>query len=101
MVLGGWGTEGPLDSVQILDLDTGVWSDGPPLPKPRYGHTCLMTEVAGTTGVMVAGGALTGNEVIFLDITTMQWRDLPSLNYKIGMNSQAYKHTKRLTISFV
>jgi len=83
MVLGGWGKEGPLDSVQILDLNTGTWSEGPSLPKARYGHTCLMTEVAGSTGVMVAGGALTGNEVIFLDLATSQWRDLPSLNYKI------------------
>ena len=85
MVLGGWGKEGPLDSVQILDMDTGAWSDGPSLPKPRYGHTCLLTEVAGSRGVMVAGGALTGNEVNFLDLGTMEWKELPSLNYKIGI----------------
>ena len=84
MVLGGWGEDGPLDSVQILDMETGSWSQGPSLPKPRYGHTCLLTEVAGSMGVMVAGGALTGNEVIFLDMGTMKWRDLPRLNYKIG-----------------
>jgi len=83
MVLGGWGKEGPLDSVQILDMDTGTWRQGPSLPKPRYGHTCLLTEVAGSQGVMVAGGALTGNEVSFLDLGTMSWKKLPSLNYKI------------------
>ena len=84
MVLGGWGEEGPLDSVQILDLETGSWTNGPSLPKARYGHTCLLTEVAGSTGVMVAGGALTGNEVTFLDLGTMVWKELPALNYKIG-----------------
>ena len=42
-----------------------------------------MTEVAGTLGVMVAGGALTGNEVSFLDLQNLTWRDLPPLNYKI------------------
>ena len=29
----------------------------------RYGHTCLLTEVAGTRGIMVAGGALAGKQV--------------------------------------
>ena len=85
MVLGGWGNEGPLDSVQILDMDTGAWSDGPSLPKARYGHTCLLTEVAGSRGVMVAGGALTGNSVNFLDLGTMEWKEPPPLNYKIGI----------------
>ena len=124
MVLGGWGEKGALDSVQvgyhgivimfslshtvplqcslghlhfvqILDLKSGRWEDGPSLPSPRcrrliiilssilstpprtpppksnksnrqtsrYGHTCLLTEVAGTRGIMVAGGALAGKQV--------------------------------------
>jgi len=83
MVLGGWGAEGALDSVQVLDLETGRWEDGPSLPSPRYGHTCLLTEVAGTRGIMVAGGALAGKQVDFLDLATSEWRQLPSLNYKI------------------
>ena len=61
MVLGGWGSSGqPLASVEILNLDTGSWRPGPELTRPRYGHTCLLTEMGGRRGVMVAGGALTG-----------------------------------------
>ena len=99
------------------------------IPIIRYGHTCLLTEVAGTRGIMVAGGALAGKQVLviimmtmvtmvmtmvmmtmvmimmmtvvvggalankqvfmitqvdFLDLATSEWRQLPSLNYKIG-----------------
>ena len=100
MVLGGWGEDGSLDSVEMLDMETGAWRQGPPLPKARYGHTCLLTEVAGTRGVMVAGGALTGNEVVFLDLETMEWRDLPSLNYKIGeVQAQVKSHYLYLHLS--
>ena len=61
MVLGGWSSSGqPLASAEILDLDTGSWRPGPQLTRPRYGHTCLLTEMGGRQGVMVAGGALTG-----------------------------------------
>ena len=61
MVLGGWGAAGqPLASTEILDLDSGTWRPGPALTRPRYGHTCLLTELGGRPGLMVAGGALTG-----------------------------------------
>jgi len=84
MVLGGWGEDDtPLDSVKILDIQSGMWEDGPSLPSPRYGHTCLLTEVAGTQGIMVAGGALSGKQVDFLDLENQEWRTLPELNYNI------------------
>ena len=84
MVLGGWGSTGPLASVQVLDLETGEWTDGPEMTRARYGHTCLMTEMGGRPGVMVAGGALTGKVVEFLDLTTGEWEDIAETNYKIG-----------------
>ena len=89
MVLGGWGDDGPLSSVSVLNIDTGEWSSGPDMTRPRYGHTCLMTEMGGRPGVMVAGGALTGKIVEFLDIQTGQWETLSGTNYKIGMNEKS------------
>lgn len=83
MVLGGWGEAGALGSVQVLDLVTGRWEAGPALPSPRYGHTCLTTEVAGVRGVIVAGGALAGSQVDFLELGTGEWRQLPPLNYQV------------------
>lgn len=84
MVLGGWGSSGqPLASVEVLNLDTGTWRPGPQLTRPRYGHTCLLTEMGGRQGVMVAGGALTGKIVEFLDLKTGNWEELASTNYKI------------------
>lgn len=84
MVLGGWGSSGqPLASVEILNLDTGSWRPGPELTRPRYGHTCLLTEMGGRRGVMVAGGALTGKIVEFLDLETGKWEELSPTNYKI------------------
>ena len=37
----------------------------------RYGHTCLLTEVAGTRGIMVAGGALAGKQVAVIAMMMM------------------------------
>ena len=37
----------------------------------RYGHTCLLTEVAGTRGIMVAGGALAGKQVEMMKLMMM------------------------------
>ena len=70
--------------VQVLDLATSAWRPGPALRRPRYGHTCLLTELGGRRGVMVAGGALTGNIVEFLDLDTGEWENLASTNYRIG-----------------
>ena len=72
------------------------------MPAPRYGHTCLTTEVAGVRGVIVAGGALAGSQVSlapalhlfpflnflncqvdFLELGTGEWRQLPPLNYQV------------------
>lgn len=83
MVLGGWAENGATDSVQVLDLVSGDWREGAPLPTPRYGHTCLLTEVQGTPGIMVAGGALGGKQVDFLNLKTSEWSKLPDLNYNI------------------
>ena len=101
MVLGGWGSEGPLSEVSILDLETGQWSEGPQLTTPRYGHTCLLTELAGRRGVMVAGGALTGNKVEFLDLETNSWEDIAPTNYRIGNNWQSQTRQTNLTITDV
>lgn len=91
MVLGGWGGEGgragPLSQVSVLDLETAQWRPGPALTTPRYGHTCLLTELAGRRGVLVAGGALTGKQVEFLDLQTNSWEDIAPTNYRIGKNN--------------
>ena len=60
MVLGGWSQDSALSSVEILNLETGTWSQGPPMERPRYGHACLYTELGGREGVLVTGGALSG-----------------------------------------
>ena len=83
-VLGGWAENTALDTVLYLDLESGAVVAGPTLPRPRYGHTCLATELAGRPGILVAGGALTGKQVLFLDLETEQWEQLPPTNYKIG-----------------
>jgi len=83
IVAGGWGAEGALDSVEMLNVETGVWTHLPPMPEPRYGHTCLVTEVYGRLGVMVAGGALSGRKVTFMDMETGEWSNLPDTTYSI------------------
>lgn len=86
MVLGGWSSSGPLDSVSVLDLESGTWRQAAPMTRPRYGHTCLKTELGGRPGVMVAGGALSGKVVEFLDLNTGEWEAVAQTNYKIGKN---------------
>ena len=39
----------------------------------RYGHTCLMMELAGAEGILVSGGALTGKHVDFYDLNTKRY----------------------------
>ena len=46
-----------------------------------------MTELGGRHGVMVAGGALTGKIVEFLDLNTGIWEELAQTNYKIGKDN--------------
>jgi hypothetical protein len=68
LVIGGYSKRGALSSVEALDTATGRWERMPDLPRPRYGHSCLLMEWAGREGVLVSGGALTGTEVDFFDI---------------------------------
>ena len=71
MIIGGYSTaNGALSSVELLDTETGKWEKMGDLPKARYGHSCLFMELAGADGVLVSGGALTGDEVDFLDLKT-------------------------------
>ena len=42
----------------------------------RYGHTCLMMELAGAEGILVSGGALTGKHVDFYDLNTKRYVNL-------------------------
>ena len=58
---------------RLIIILSSILSTPPRTPPPksnksnhqtsRYGHTCLLTEVAGTRGIMVAGGALAGKQV--------------------------------------
>ena len=80
MVAGGLRSGvGTLDSVYLLDLSTGVWSD-PAAPLPaggRFGHTMVYVPPSngGTGAVLVAGGHCTGvgtlDSVYTLDLATM------------------------------
>ena len=68
LIVGGYSQHGALDSVQLLDIESGRWETMPNLPRPRYGHSCLMMELGGKEGILVSGGALTGSDVQFLDL---------------------------------
>jgi hypothetical protein len=72
LVIGGYSQAGALASVELLDTSTGRWETLPDLPKPRYGHSCLTMELAGSNGVLVSGGALTGSDVQFMDFDTKE-----------------------------
>jgi len=82
LIIGGYSQEGPLSSVELLDIKSGRWEKLPDLPQPRYGHACLLMELAGQEGVLVSGGALTGSDVDFLNIKTQKWTSLPPLMYR-------------------
>ena len=76
LIIGGYSQEGPLSSVELLDIKSGRrmrflsgnvllltqffsltylgrWEKLPDLPQPRYGHACLLMELAGQEGVLV------------------------------------------------
>ena len=72
MLVGGWGNGKPLDSVQIVNLSTGRWTEGTPLEQPRYGHACLRTQLRGQDGILVTGGALTGGHLIIIIVKPKQ-----------------------------
>ena len=53
LIIGGYSQNGPLSSVELLDIKSGRWEKLPNLPQPRYGHACLLMELAGKEGVLV------------------------------------------------
>ena len=53
LIIGGYSQNGPLSSVELLDIKSGRWEKLPDLPQPRYGHACLLMELAGKEGVLV------------------------------------------------
>jgi len=81
LIIGGYSQNGALDSVELLDIESGKWEHVESLPEARYGHSCLMMELAGTEGVLVSGGALTGKSVQFFDLESKRWKSLPDLSY--------------------
>ena len=54
----------------MLNTATGKWSQLSDLPSPRYGHSCLLMQLKGREGILVSGGALTGEDVQFLDLVS-------------------------------
>jgi hypothetical protein len=82
MVLGGWGGSGSIDSTEFINLATGGHAMGQPMPEPSYGHACLVTEINGQSGVLVTGGALTGQRTRFLSLKTQKWSILPKLLFR-------------------
>ena len=70
LIIGGYSQDGALASVELLDIKSGRWEKLEDLPQPRYGHSCLLMELAGTEGILVSGGALTGSDVDFYDLRT-------------------------------
>ena len=89
LIIGGYSQEGPLSSVELLDIKSGRrmrflsgnvllltqffsltylgrWEKLPDLPQPRYGHACLLMELAGQEGVLVIIHE-NMNDLIYLD----------------------------------
>ena len=87
LVLGGYinhndrlaGEDAFTDSVEVIDLDTGLSTAGPPLPKPKAQFGCVVVRgklyVIG--GVVQHGAALLAtvgtNSMEVLDLATGQW----------------------------
>lgn len=82
LIIGGYGDNGPLSSVELLDIKSGRWEKLPDLPEPRYGHSCLLMELAGQEGILISGGALTGADVDFYDLKKRAWKSMPPLMYR-------------------
>ncbi|TRY80075.1 hypothetical protein TCAL_09323 [Tigriopus californicus] len=81
LVIGGYTKDGAISSVELLDTKSGRWEILEDLPRARYGHSCLLMEWAGREGVLVSGGALTGNDVDFLDLKTGKWESFARLPF--------------------
>ena len=82
LLIGGYSQSEALSTVELLDIKTGRWEKLADLPQPRYGHSCLLMELAGQQGVLVSGGALTGSDVDFYDIKAGKWKSMPPLMYR-------------------
>ena len=82
LIIGGYNKAGALSSVELLDTKSGTWEKLTDLPQPRYGHSCLLMELAGQEGILVSGGALTGSDVDFYDLKERNWKSMPSLQYR-------------------
>ena len=60
LIIGGYNKAGALSSVELLDTKSGTWEKLTDLPQPRYGHSCLLMELAGKEGILVSGGEKMG-----------------------------------------
>jgi hypothetical protein len=79
VVSGGYSSSGPLNSTEILYLDSGVWTSGPDLPKPIWDGV-MLEHPAG--GVVILGGnsvvgASAGQTSIYYLIMGSGWVKLP------------------------
>lgn len=75
------------NTVQILDLTTGTWREGPPMPTPREAPAVLVGQFA-----LVAGGYSRGNkhDAVEMFVPAEQgWKKLPKLGRTISAHSAA------------
>jgi len=81
IVTGGYGA---LQSVQRLDIKSGVWTNLPDLQPVRAQHGCAFVELMGKKGVIVVGGDSGGtrlNDVRFLSLDeSAEWTKIADLN---------------------
>jgi N-acetylneuraminic acid mutarotase len=82
VVAGRYRGQGELNSVEIYDVDTDTWSDGPALRTARGGHAAVVHEaqVMAFGGEVILGGRETLADSEILDSLSGQWQmgvDLP------------------------
>lgn len=85
------GQSSTTNTVQILDLKTGRWSDGPPMPgSPR---TADATLVDGGFVVVTGGydGRQARSEVFALDLRTHQWNAIKPLGRETSAHASVYQ----------
>jgi N-acetylneuraminic acid mutarotase len=68
-----------VDSVKIYDPASDIWSDGPALPAPLFGHSAVAFE----DKILVCGGGEVVDEYlkscVVLDLETGEWEDGPEM----------------------
>ena len=76
------------DRVLMWDETIGSWTDGPRMNHPRFYHGCIIMEIAGQKGLVVAGGIGLGSYgdsveflPIFRDELAHAWTALPKLSF--------------------